>query len=89
MLDTIFNRFNFKKSTKSGIFIDFFFKKISLNFLKIQFNWVSLFILEKFFIEFLSRYIFNKLNFNNSGSNKFDSFNFSVVVYTLVVLFLL
>lgn len=89
MLHNLLHQFNFKRSVKSGIYVDFLVKRLSLHLLKNQFNWSSIFILEKFVIEYLSRYIFSSLSIYNTKSPQHNAFNYFFIIYVLLVMALL
>lgn len=95
--------FNFLSTFKtfrffqSGMYFDFFFKKISETFVRNIFIYMAQFFGEKFMIEFFTKIIFSNILFN---VNKFISFTklnvywfffqfIFVVIYSYVIIYLL
>ena len=89
MLNNLLHKFDLKRSLKSGVYVDFFYKKLSLHLLRNQFNWASIFILEKYLLEYSSRYLFSLLTPISTKTSKGSSFNYFFIAYFLVVAALL
>jgi len=68
MLNSFFFSFNFHRFCQSGLFLDFFVKKIAEIFVKNIFIYTSQFFGEKYMIEELTRKIFERFLFK---TNKF------------------
>ena len=86
MLTSVTNNFYYR-TLKSGFLMDFFFKKLTLQVLKLQFFFYNLFV-EKYFVEFfflrIKDYIFICVSWVDLYS---DEFAFSALsIFLLVVL---
>lgn len=90
MLNVLFHSFFFKKNVKTGLFIDYFFRKKSIIFIKNNFIWAGLFLLEKFFIEYISKGVYSNLfNFVLKKNNNFLDLFLIINFIFLLFLFLL
>ena len=88
MLNIRLYTFFFKKNIKIGLFIDYIFKKTIQTFLKNNLIWAGLFLLEKFFIEYISRFIFNSIFLNFFKKHDNNIFNLIFIFY-IILLFML
>ena len=79
MLSLLYTTFTFKKHIKTGIYVDHLFKVVSLSILSNFFIWASLYVGEKFIIEYLTRYV------NNFSTNTNLTHNNSISVLTTTI----
>lgn len=79
MLNMFYVMFSFKKHIKTGIYVDYLFKLIATNFLLNVFIWASLYVSEKFIIEYTTRY-WNNMSYNSNLllNNSINIFTFSL-----------
>jgi len=94
MLDFFLLKHFFKKSAKIGNYVDYFFKQLSVFWVKELLVFCSIFFLEKYIIEYTSRYYFNffkniSLTFLKLNTNLSFSFNFLFFYFSLLPLFYL
>jgi hypothetical protein len=89
MLNSLLFSFFFKKSVKTGFYIDFLTKRVSLYFLRNQFNWVAVFLLEKFVIEYLARFIYSRYFLGANIVQGTISLNYVVIIYPILYYMLL
>ncbi len=78
MLSFFFFTSRFLKFIQSGCYVDFFFKKIIESFVKNIFVYTSQFFGEKYFIEYLTKKIIDKVIFNNNSFFLFFELNFGL-----------
>lgn len=83
MLALLYTTFCFKKHIKTGFYVDYFFKLLAGNFVQNVFIWASLYVSEKFLIEYSLRYI-NNVNYNTNLL-----LNDSVAIFTFTLKWLL
>lgn len=76
MLTMFYSLFSFKKHIKTGLYIDYLLKLIAQNSLLNVFIWASLYVSEKFIIEYITRYL------NNFSSNTMLVMNNSINIFT-------
>lgn len=80
----------FRNFLQNNMHLDYFFKKISINIIKI-FLKISVFFLEKHIIEYLPKNINNLLSPNNIIKNKinFNFFNNLIFFLNLIIIVLI
>lgn len=66
MLKNKFLSFNFYRYVQSGMYLDFFFKKIVESYVKNSFIYTAQFFGEKYIIEYLTKKIIDSVLFNNN-----------------------
>lgn len=84
MLNSILHNFYFIKNTKTGLFIDYCFKKITQKFISNTLIWTSLFVSEKFLLEYTTRGLANSI-FHVFKKNK-KIFDISMVLYFFILI---
>lgn len=90
MLSIKYITFSFKKHIKTGLYVDYFAKLIATSGLLNIFIWASLYVSEKFIIEYLTRYLNNaSTNTNLSLNNSITIFTFSLKWILLAIILLL
>lgn len=86
MLTYVINNFYYR-ALKSGFLMDYFFKKITLYFLKLQFFIYNLFV-EKYYVEFfflrIKDYLFLFVNWVDSYSEEFAFSTLSVILLIIL-----
>lgn len=60
MLTNLLTQFTFKKHVKSGLYVDYILRLVAKTSLYNIFIWGGLYLSEKFFIEYLTRFTTNK-----------------------------
>lgn len=79
MLVMFYTLFSFKKHVKTGLYVDYFLKLIALQGLLNIFIWASLYVSEKFIIEYTTRYL------NNFSTNTNILLNNSINIFTFTL----
>lgn len=79
--------FNFFRFIQSGLYLDFFLKKIIEIFIKNFFIYAAQFLGEKYMIEFLTKKVIDSSIFNTNKIINFDSLFYSNYFIQLITTF--
>lgn len=86
MLLTLINNLKYKYSIKTGLYVDFFFRKISSGVSINLLIHTSLFFLEKFIIEFFFKNKFYKM-YSKKNFNTLSILNMTVASISILLVF--